>query len=291
MDDFLQFLFSGLTRGSVYAIVGIGFSIIYNASRVINFAQGEFVMIGGMVTVYLLTTWGMPLALAAVVATAAAAATAAVLEWVAVERARSATPTTIIIITIGASILIRGVVEVLLGKRDYLLPAFGSETPIVIGDASLQPQSFWVLGTLVAVALGLKFFLGSPLAGKAMLATAQNAAAARIVGINTRRVLFYSFAASGALGAIAGIVITPITLTRFDIGVMLGLKGFCASIIGGLANPFGAIAGGLGVGIIEALAGGYLSSAYQDAVAFLIILLVLMVRPQGLFSRAAVERV
>src|SRR5690606_31439452 len=157
-------------------------------SRVINFAQGEFVMIGGMVTAYLFTTLGFPVPVAALIAIAAAALTAAALEWLAVDKARSATPTTIIIITIGASILIRGVVEVLLGKRDFLLPTFSADAPIVIGDASLQPQSLWVFGTLVAVAIVLKLFLGSTLAGKAMLATAQNAFAARIVGINTRRV-------------------------------------------------------------------------------------------------------
>ena len=291
MDYLLQFLFSGLTRGSVYAVVGIGFAIIYSASRVINFAQGEFVMMGGMVTAWLATSFGVPVPLAALAGIAAAVATGVALERLVVGRARAATPTTLIIITIGASIFIRGAVEVLLGKRDYMLPAFSGDVPIAVGQASLQPQSLWVLATLVVVGLLLKWLLGHTLAGKAMLATAQNDMAAKIVGINTRRVLLYSFAASGALGAVAGIVITPITLTRFDIGVMLGLKGFCAAIIGGIASPFGAIAGGLGLGILEALAGGYISSAYQDAVAFLVLLAVLFLRPDGLFAPHGSERV
>lgn len=291
MEDFLQFLFSGLTRGAVYAIVGIGFAIIYNASNVINFAQGEFVMIGGLGTSVLVTQYALPLPLAAVIAIAVAAATGAAIQYVAVDKARDANPITLIIITLGASTLIRGIAEVLVGRGDRTIPAFSGEEPINIGGAAIQPQSLWVMGTLLVLTILLYLFMTLTLGGKAMLATAQNALAARIVGINTRRILLYSFAISGAMGAIAGIVLTPIILSRFDIGVLLGLKGFSAAIIGGLSNPLGAVAGGLLVGVLEAFAGGYISSSYQDAVAFLFILFVLLVRPSGLLSSKEVNRV
>lgn len=291
MNDFLQFLVSGLTRGSIYAIVGIGFAIIYSASKVINFAQGEFVMIGGMATVVLSAQLGWPLPLAMPAAVAIAALVGVALEWVSVDKAKDASPTSVIIITIGASILIRGIVEVFVGRKDFVLPPFSGDHPVMLGGAAIQPQSFWVLGTLVATGAAVYVFIHRTMAGKAMQATSQNAAAANMVGINSRRVLLQAFALAGVLGAVAGIVVTPITLTRFDVGVMLGLKGFCAAIVGGMANPLGAIAGGLSVGVLEALAGGYVSSAYQDAVAFLVILLVLLVRPEGLLPSKEVNRV
>ena len=291
LDEFLQFLFSGLTRGSIYAIVGIGFAIVYNASHVINFAQGEFVMLGGMAAVVVTTKLGLPLAAAIPIAVALAALVGMALEKFAIEPARGASVVAIIIITIGASIFLRGAVEVLIGNRDYALASFSGDDPIKIAGATLQPQSLWVVGALVAIMAGLHWFFGSTRAGKAMLATSHNRLAAQLVGIEVRHVLLASFALAAALGALAGILTAPITLTRYDIGIMLGLKGFCAAILGGLGSPYGAVAGGLALGMAEAMTGGYLSSGYQDAVAFAIILAVLFVRPQGLFGRAGTERV
>ncbi|MFM8799004.1 MAG: branched-chain amino acid ABC transporter permease [Tagaea sp.] len=291
MDEFLQFLFSGLTRGSIYALVGIGFAIIYNASHVINFAQGEFVMIGGMAAVFITANAGLPLIAAIPLALAIAGVAGVALERFAVAPARGASVVTLIIITIGASIFLRGVVEVAIGKRDYALPAFSGDTPIRIGGATLHPQSLWILGTLAVVVLALKWFFERTRPGKAMLATSHNRLAAQLAGIETRHVMLTAFALSAMLGALAGLLTAPITLTRFDIGIMLGLKGFCAAILGGLGSPYGAVAGGLALGLAEAMTGGYVSSAYQDAVAFAIILAVLFVRPQGLFGRAGTERV
>lgn len=291
MDEFLQFLFSGLTRGSIYALVGIGFAIIYNASHVINFAQGEFVMIGGMAAVFITANAGLPLIAAIPLALLIAAIAGIMLEKFAVEPARGASVVTLIIITIGASIFIRGLVEVFIGKRDYALPAFSGDAPIHIGGATLHPQSLWIMGTLVAVVIALKWFFDHTRLGKAMLATSHNRLAAQLVGIEIRHILLAAFALSAMLGALAGLLTAPITLTRFDIGIMLGLKGFCAAILGGLGSPYGAIAGGLALGLAEAMTGGYVSSAYQDAVAFGIILAVLFVRPQGLFGRGGTERV
>ncbi|MBN9528914.1 MAG: branched-chain amino acid ABC transporter permease [Alphaproteobacteria bacterium] len=290
MSDFLQFVFSGLTVGAIYALVGIGFALIYNASHVINFAQGEFVMIGGMATVALIDL-GVPLLPAALVAIAIAALVGVALEKLAIEPARNAGVVTLIIITIGASILVRGVVEVVLGKQFHRLPSFSGDQPILVGGATLHPQSLWIVGALVVLVVGLKLFFDRHPFGKAILATAHNRLAAQLVGIEVKTVLVASFALSAAFGAIGGILTAPLTLTQYDVGVMLGVKGFCAAILGGLGSPFGAVLGGLIVGLAEALAAGYVSSAYKDVVAFVMILLVLFFMPSGLFGTKGTERV
>lgn len=290
MAEFLQFLFSGLTVGAIYALVGLGFAIVYNSCHVINFAHGEFVMIGGMASVFLIAA-GVPMPLAMLAAIAIAAVLGLALDKFAVEPARNASVVTIIIITIGASIFIRGAVEVVLGKDFHRLEAFSGEAPIQIGGATLQPQSLWVIGALVVVVAALKFFFERTRFGKAMLASSHNRLAAELVGIDVKLVLLASFGLSAGLGALAGILTAPITLTRYDIGIMLGLKGFCAAILGGLGSGYGAVAGGLALGIAEAMSAGYISSAYKDAVAFVIILAVLMFRPGGMFGQRRTERV
>ena len=198
---------------------------------------------------------------------------------------------TLIIITIGASIFLRGIAGVLLDKNFHSLPAFSGERPIRIAGATLVPQSLWVLGATLLVALLLWLFFGRTLTGKAMIASAHNRLAAQLVGIDARRVLLLSFGLAGALGALGGILIAPLAPTHFQVGVMLGLKGFAAAILGGLGSGPGAILGGLAIGIAEAMSAGYLSSAYKDAVAFVIILVVLLLRPSGLLGSAAIDRV
>jgi branched-chain amino acid transport system permease protein len=293
LQDLAQFAASGLTQGAIYALVGAGFAIIYSASNVINFAQGEFVMLGGMLTACLAVTAGLlPLWLAIPAAILLTVLVGVALYRFAVANIEPSQIATIIIITIGSSILIRGVVEVALGKREFVYPAFTQSGPVPLyGNATMDVQSLWVLGALAVVAVGLKLFFDHTLYGKAMRAAAQSPVAAQLVGIDVRSVLVASFALSASLGALAGAFVTPITLTRFDAGLMLGLKGFAATMLGGLGSPYGALAGGLLLGLAEALAGGYISSGYKDAVAFLLILGLLFLRPAGLFGRAKLERV
>ena len=290
MAEFLQFLFSGITVGAIYALVGLGFSIIYNASNVINFAQGEFVMIGGLMTA-VLSAAGMPIPFAAAIAILAAVVAGLALEKLAVEQARGAPVVTLIIITIGASIFLRGLAQVIFDRNYHTLRAFSGETPFHIGGATIVPQTFWVLGTTMIIVLALWWFFARTLLGKAVLATAHNRLAAQLVGVDTRAVLLLSFGLSAALGAVGGILITPISLTSYDVGIMLGLKGFSASILGGMGSGVGAVVGGLVLGIVEALGAGYVSSAYKDAIAFVIILAVLFLMPHGLFGRRETERV
>ena len=288
--DFLQFLISGVTVGATYALVGVGFSIIYNSSQVINFAQGEFLMIAGMSTVALLDA-GLPLPLAVLLALVVTIGVGLALERLAIAPARGASVVTLIIITIGASIFLRGAAELIWSRDFRSVPAFSGSEAIPIGGATVLPQSLWVIGaTLVGIVM-LRWFFERTLLGKGMLATAHNPLVARLMGIDTRFIMSLSFGLAALFGGIAGVLIAPISLTYPDVGVMLGLKGFCAAILGGLGNPMGAIAGGLIVGVSEAMTAGYVSSAYKDAVAFVIILVVLVAMPRGLFGASAAERV
>ncbi len=290
MAEFLQFAFSGLTVGAVYALVAVGFTLIYNASGVVNFAQGEFVMLGGMTTVFLAAA-GVPLPLAALGAVVAAVAIGLVLHRFAIEPAREASTAALIIITIGASIFLRGAAEVVFDKRFHSLPQLFGSDPIRLGGAAILPQSLVVLAGAAVIVIALSLFMSRTMLGKAIVATAANRLAARLVGIDTRRVVGLSFAVSAAIGAVAGILVTPITLTSYDAGTLLALKAFAAAMLGGIGSPVGAVLGGILLGLLEAFSAGYLSSQYKDAVAFIVILVVLLARPQGLLGRTGVERV
>lgn len=290
MSQFLQFLFSGITVGATYALAALGFTLIYNASNVINFAQGEFIMLGGMLAFFFMQA-GAPMPLAILLAIAIPALVGVALEKLAIEPARDAEVVTLIIITIGASLVIRGLIQLWLGKGAHSYPGFSGSEPIQLGGATLLPQSLWVLGITALVVVALWYFFSRTLAGKAILATSCNPLAAKLVGVNTQWVLLVSFALSAALGAIGGVLLTPITLTSYDVGIMLGLKGFVAVVVGGLGSGLGAVVGGLLVGVIEAMAAGYISSAYKDAIPFILILFILFFMPRGIFGAKVTERV
>ena len=290
LAQFLQFLFSGVTVGAIYALAALGFTLIYNASNVINFAQGEFIMLGGVLTVVFLKT-GMPMPLAIALAIGVSALAGMLIEKLAIEPAKGADVVSLIIITIGAALVLRGLAQVYFGKSPATFPAFSGEAPLRIAGATLLPQSLWVLGVAALIVVALWLFFAHTLVGKAILATAYNSVAARLVGVDTQWVLLVSFAMSAAIGAIGGVLATPIAMTSFDVGVMLGLKGFVAAVVGGLGSGLGAVVGGLAVGIIEAMSAGYISSAYKDATPFVLILLVLFVMPRGLFGARETERV
>lgn len=290
LSQTLQYLFSGLTNGAIYALSALGFSLIYNASGVINFAQGEFIMLGGVCAV-MLTAAGVPLPLAILIAVLAVSLVGLLLEKLAIEPAGDADVVSLIIITIGASIFLQGVALVVFGRSQRALAPFTGDAPIMIYGASMLPQSVWMMGTGALIVLILAWFFGRTRLGKAVLATAHNRLAARLVGINTRHVLALSFVISAALGAVAGVVSAPITLTSYDVGIMVGLKGFVAATLGGLGSGLGAVVGGLILGLTEALAAGYISSAYKDAVPFVLIILILFFMPRGLFGARVSERV
>ncbi len=290
LSQALQFFFSGITNGAIYALSALGFSIIYNASGVINFAQGEFFMLGGIIAVAF-TALGLPLPLAIVLSVAVTALVGWLFEKLAIEPAGNAEVVALIIITIGASIFLQGVVQLLWGKGQHALKPFSGDAPILVGGASLLPQSLWMIAVGVLIVVVLWWFFNRTRLGKAMLATSHNRLAAQLVGINTRQVLAVSFALSAALGAGAGAISAPITFTSYDIGIMVGLKGFVAATLGGLGSGAGAVAGGFILGLMEAAAAGYISSAYKDAMPFVLIILILFFMPRGLFGGKVTDRV
>ena len=291
-DQILQFLITGVTVGSTYALVALGFAIIYNASDVVNFAQGEFVMIGAMSAIALSAGEGcLPLPLALIGAVLTTIAVGLLLQRFAIAPARGASVVTTIIITIGASIFLRGIALLVWGKDIFAMPHFSGEEPLHIGQATLLPQNLWVMGGAAVLVIGVHYFFNHTILGKAILACSCNRTAAHLVGINVGLMMLVAYGLSAFLGAMAGILVTPITFTSYDAGVMLGLKGFSAAILGGMGNPMGAVAGGLALGLIESLSAGLISSGYKDAIGFVILLLVLFIRPSGMFGKVSSERV
>lgn len=270
--------------GSIYGLTAIGFTIIYNCTDVVNFAQGEFLMLGAMVAVALV---GMHLSLpiACVLSVIIVTIIGCMLAATLVRPLKTGSVATLIIITVGASILMRGVAMLVWGKDALPATPFSGEGIVQIGGAALQVQSLWVFGVTAALVAILWLFFKFTLLGRAMRACSMCKAGAKLVGININRMTILSFALGAAVGAIGGIVISPITYAQHDMGTMLGLKGFCAAIVGGLGNFSGGLVAGLGLGVLESMGAGYISSEYKDAIAFIILLVVLLSRPRGLLRR------
>lgn len=280
--EILQYLLSGLVVGAIYALIGLGYTGIYNVTGIINFAQGDFAMLGAMVTIALAAA-GLPLLVAVVLAVLFVTAVGAAIELGAIRPAR-ADPISGIIITIGAGVFLQGAAQFAWGTDARPLDPFSGYEVIDVFGAALPMQGLWVLGTGLALMALLQLFFSRTFVGKAFRACAMNRYAAGLVGIQVRAMSLLSFVISASLGAIAGIIVAPIVLARFDIGVPLGLKGFVAAMIGGLGNSIGAVIGGFVLGVLESMAAGLLSSGYKNAIAFVLMLLVLFLRPGGLLG-------
>ncbi len=293
LSDLLQYAVTGLSIGATYAMVALGFNIVYNATGIINFAQGEFVMVGGMTAIWAHASLGWPVVPAVALAVAVATLIGVALYDVGIRPVRRPTVLNLVILTIGASILLKGAAMLLWGKETHAFPAFSGETPIRIAGAAVMPQTLWVLGALAATVAALTAFFRLTLAGKAMQACAVNPRAAALAGIRRHATVRMAFALSAAIGGLAGVVISPITLMAYDRGALLGLKGFAVAIVGGLGNSVGAVVGGLLIGVLEAMFAGLpfrSSSSYKDAFALLILLAVLFARPGGILGRGEAQR-
>jgi branched-chain amino acid transport system permease protein len=286
----LQYIFTGVAIGSIYAMVALGFNIIYNCTGIINFAQGEFVMLGGLFMVTLTTVWHLPIYIAFPIVVLLVVLVGVGFERVAIHPLKNPSVLVLIMITIAGSILIKGIAMFAWGKETRFLPHFSGETPIAILGARILPQTIWILASLALVVIGLAYFFNRTLVGKAMRACAHNADAARLMGINVKHMVTLAFGLSAGIGAVAGIVITPMILMDYQRGAMLALKGFGAAILGGLGSGPGAVVAGLLIGIMESLGAGYISSHYKDAIALVVLLGVLFLRPGGLFGSKEVQR-
>ncbi|MGI9335950.1 MAG: branched-chain amino acid ABC transporter permease [Gammaproteobacteria bacterium] len=282
MVELLQFLIAGLVIGSLYGLIGIGFTTVYNVTGIVNFAQGDFAMLGAMIAIAFLAA-GIPTIPAAVMAVVIVAILGAVIErWMIRPVGQNVIRG--IIVTIGVGIMLQGSAVVLWGAEPLAMPAFSGETPIHLFGATIPPQAIWVFTIALALMIGLNLFFRRTYLGKAFRACAVNPFAARLMGIRVATMNRVGFVLSGLFGAIAGIIIAPITLTEFDTGITVGIKGFVAGIIGGFGHPIGAAIGGLVLGVLEAMAAGYLSSGYKNAIAFVVLLIFLFLRPTGIMG-------
>ncbi len=284
-QDILQFIFSGLTNGAIYALIALGFCVVHNTMGIVNFVQVDFVSLGGMLMFSALFAVGLPMVPGLLLAVAGVALVAMLVERFGLRPARSSHELVLIFMTVGLSIVLRGAMKLIWGKNRMAVPPLTPDEPVRILGASVLPQALWILGlSMVAIALLNWFFYRKSL-GLSMRAVASNPTAAAVVGIAGGRVRLTSFALAGALGGLAGVLVTPITTLSYDVGVLLGLKGFAGAILGGFGSFPGAVIGGLGLGLLESLAAGYLSSAYKDVLAFVVLLLVLCLRPKGLLGK------
>ena len=287
LQDFTQFVFSGLTSGAIYAMVAMGFGVVHNTMGIVNFTQVDFVTLGGMLLYGALVSAKMPMTVALPAAVAGVTLAGALVEFAGLRPSRSRNHLLLILLTIGLSIVLRGAMQRTWGKNSMAVPPLAGETPLTLLGATIMPQAVWILViTAVAMSLLVLFFRKTN-AGLAMRAVASNPTAAAVVGLRVRRVRTASFALAGALGGLAGILVTPITTLRYDVGVLLGLKGFAAAILGGFGSFPGAIVGGIALGLLESLGAAYVSSAWKDTIAFLVLLLVLFARPHGLMGKGA----
>jgi branched-chain amino acid transport system permease protein len=280
-EQLIQYLITGLTSGAIYGLLAVGFAAVYNVTGIINFAQGESAMLGALTMVWLRGRLGLPLSVAFAFTVLIVAVVGAGTHYALIRPAKKASQMTLIMITIGASIAIRGIALVIWGTDAYPSPAFTSAAPIRLGSAILRPQSLWVAVATVLSVLALSLFLRRTMLGRALRACAINRTAAQLMGIRHTRMATLSFALGAALGALAGAVVAPITYATYDMGAMLGLKGFVAAILGGLSSSTGALVGGLVLGVLEVMAAGLISSGAKDAIAFAVLLVVLFVRPHG----------
>jgi branched-chain amino acid transport system permease protein len=289
-SQLIQYLITGITIGSIYAMVAVGFNIIYNVTEIINLAQGEFVVLGGLIMVFLRVTLAIPVIPAFFLTLLVVFVIGILFDRLAIRPIRQPSVMTLIIATIAASMILKGAAMFIWGKDPYDLPAFSGRIPIKFLGAVIQPQALWIIGLLIVIVIGLTLFFERNIIGKAMKACADNPDAARLVGINVKHMILLSFALSAAIGAVAGIGVTPIALMEYDRGAMLAVKGFAAVILGGLGSFPGAILGGLTLGLIESLGAGYISSGYKDAFALIVLLILLFIKPSGLLGNATIAK-
>jgi branched-chain amino acid transport system permease protein len=286
MNLVLQSLISGVSIGCVYGLIGIGFCVIYNASGIVNFAQGAFVMIGGMATYVLMTDFHLPYAVAAIGAIIIAGIVGALVERLVVRPLwnRNVAMFVMILATLAAQIVIERLAYMLVDDQPKTLPPFSDLPPIMLGGVAVNIQSLWILASSLIIIVALNSFFKTTRTGKAMRAVSINAEAAALQGIPVSRMLTLAFVLSAMLGAIAGILLTPTQYTAFNMGVPFAISGFIAAIIGGFGRPLGAFIGGIALGVIQSMAILELGAGFKNVAALSLLLLFLFFRPSGLLG-------
>ncbi len=282
MVKWMQLLVTGVTMGSIYSLIALGYVTIYRTSRIVNMAQGAFVMFGALFTFTFLSELGLPYWLSAIIGILCVVVISAVMYLVVLRPLVKVSLVSIILATIALSILFENFALLRWGGYGKGLPAFTGEQAIFIGKVAVFRQSLWVIGLMIVVLVGLYLLSNFTLIGKQMTATANNPAAASLSGVRTGRVIILAFAISAAIGALGGIAITPINVTSYLSGGIFALSGFVAAVLGGWGSSTGAVVGGLVLGLIQSLATGFVPAGYQDAIAYAILVLMLYFMPGGL---------
>lgn len=285
MIVFLQIVIGGLLQGGVFAAVALGFSLVFRITGVINLSQGAFCVLGAMGLYYGETLFGWPAALAAPLAVVATTVFAVIVGATTFVPAITRLPvSSTLVLTAGLLTFFEGVTLVVWGNQPYALPPFSGEAPIVLGQLRIPTQGLWLAGGSAVLIAGFWYLLNRTRLGHALRACAENPTAARLMGIDVARMTLLSFGLAALIGAASGILVAPITSLQFDTGRFFTNSGFIAVAIGGLGSFVGAIIGGLVVGIVEQLAAFYVSSLFANSLALLLLLMVLLFRPQGLFA-------
>ena len=299
MAIFLQLVVSGIAVGMIYGVIAFGYQLTFATSRTLNFGQGEALMLGalvGLTTVNFLignalgSFWAYLLMLPVVMAFGAVQG--AVVEWLGVRQALKAkSEAGWIMATIALGIIFRNLAENIWGRDALRFPSPLPETALTVGFVRIQPMEIAIVVGALAMMLAVEFFNRRTVYGKAVVATAIDRDAAGLMGINTSRVITFSYALSSLTAALAGVLVAPVTLTGATMGAVLGLKAFAVAIIGGLTSGLGVVVGGLILGIVETLTGYYVSTGYKDVPGLVLLLVVLSVKPAGLFGRLAIKKV
>jgi branched-subunit amino acid ABC-type transport system permease component len=276
-QTFAQLILPGLTTGCVYALIALGFVLCFNVSGVVNMAQGEFVMLGGLLGAWMAIK-GVPLILAVLLASMAGAALGVLQERLTLAPVRRSPAFIQITITLGVAVIVRGIALIQFGKDPLAMPAFSGDNTFELLTAVLPIQALWVWGATAAMLFGIYYFLQHTDIGRAVRACSINVVAARLMGVKAERLTVVVFAIAGGTGALAGAVITPVVLASWDAGFVYAIKGFVGAILGGLRSPVIAVLGGLGVGVAESLSAGYLSSGWKDAIVYGLLIAFLMIR-------------
>jgi branched-chain amino acid transport system permease protein len=291
MTDFLQLLISGIATGSIYAMAALGFTLLWQASGTINFAQGEFVMLPAF-AMLIAMAMGLPLWAAFIVALIVSVLVLGMaFKKFIVDPMRSSGVISIVVATLGLSIGLKSFVKAGYSAEPHPFPSVFGDEVFKLAGVTISYSDVGALLFAGLMVLALQLFLNKTLTGRAMQAVAQNTFSAEALGINVKRMIFYTFAINAILVAVTALLITPTYLAKFDMGDNIGLKAFFAAIIGGFNNSRGALLGGVIVGVLENLVGAYITPSYKDGVALALFLAVILVKPDGLLGTPAERKV
>jgi branched-chain amino acid transport system permease protein len=290
MTAILQLLVAGIGTGAIYALIALGFNVVFKSTGAMNFAQGEWVVMGGMISALLFSAFSN-IGLACLGAMLIVTVAGIVSERLVIWPLRRPTTLLITLVSIGLAICTRSLVMLVLGKQPVGYPGFSQTATLTWGGVSVQTQTLWIVGLTAAFLLATQLFFERSMMGKALRAAAADRDAAALVGVRVESTVLLSFAIAAFAGALAGAIITPLTLSSYDQGAMFGFKGFSAAMLGGIGSLPGAVVGGLALGLLEAFGSFYISSDFKDAIAFAVLLIILFVRPSGLLGRADVVKV